>query len=482
MSYYINKTDCDWSNGRQIIYQITNTKKNNWYVRIQRTVGSGYFRKSLKTENKAFALKEAYDLWLKFIVSEELDIPYGNSGFNTLFKKFLKNGGIGSEGRLRRVRDTWKNYFSGYFGQMSVLKINNKVYRKYLVYRRDYWINREKNGEPLPTVYKRVPTYSSYHSERQILIQFFHYCVKNDYLHKVPTIDRPEKCTDIIGKMEDVGQKQTGTAIPMNEMNRIKAKLRHYCENNKDMNSVRVLARWRLYYFLMICHHSLLRPSTEMSKLLWRHITIEKSQKHDDAYIAIISHDYGKWKSNQQVIDGRQRDAIMSYAGVKHLLDWRKKLVEIGMGVQPDDYVFPDYQGNEVETHLLGRTFQNQLKRWGMRKWDGVKLNNDKGVNITMYSVRHTAITSLIVKGKKDIGTVSTMSDTSILQISKTYYREFLLTGNKDRFANWFADGEAVHTPKPREMDTVGEELEEAGFTIVDVKTGKSTKKKKQKK
>ena len=93
MSYYINQTECEWSIGRVIIYQITNTKNDNYYVRIRRTVGSGYFRKSLKTSNKAFAMKEAYDLWMKFLVSEALDIPYGESGFNSLFKKFFKEGG-----------------------------------------------------------------------------------------------------------------------------------------------------------------------------------------------------------------------------------------------------------------------------------------------------------------------------------------------------------------------------------------------------
>ena len=481
MSYYINQTECEWSIGRVIIYQITNTKNDNYYVRIRRTVGSGYFRKSLKTSNKAFAMKEAYDLWMKFLVSEALDIPYGESGFNSLFKKFFKEGGTSGAGRLKKIKSTWQTYFTGFFGQMSVMKINNKTWRAYLAYRRDYWVNREKNGQPLPTVYKKVPTIASYSSDRQILIQFLHYCVKNDYLHKVPMLDRPEKAQDIVGNVEVIGKKQTGTALPQKELNKIKAKLLHYCKTSKDKNTVRTLARWRLYYFVMICHHSLLRPSTEMTKMRWRHITIEKSNLHDDAYIAVISHNYAKWKSNRAVGEGRQRDAIMSYGGVKHLLDWREKLIELGMGVEDNDYVFPDWEGNECESHLMGRTFQNQLKKWGMRKWDGERLNNTEGINITVYSVRHSAITSLITKGKKDIGTVSTMSNTSILQISKTYYREFMLTGNKDRFANWFADGERVHTPKPRTADTVGEELDNAGFKIVNVKGKKKATTRKNK-
>ena len=101
----------------------------------------------------------------------------------------------------------------------------------------------------------------------------------------------------------------------------------------------------------------------------WKHITIEKSNLHDDAYIAIISHNYAKWKSNRAVWGkSRQRDAVMSYGGVKHLLDWREKLIELGMGVDDDDFVFPDWEGKECESHLMGRTFQNQLKELGDEK------------------------------------------------------------------------------------------------------------------
>tara|TARA_R110000824_G_scaffold33293_1_gene106692 strand:- start:174 stop:1592 length:1419 start_codon:yes stop_codon:yes gene_type:complete len=469
MGYFEDKTILDWSDGRAFIYRLKRTVKNNWHIRIKRTIGEGYYRKALKTTNKAFAMRMAYDIWIKMLVAEELQVPFGMNGFSTLFARFLKQGGISSKGRRTRIEDTYNNYFSEYFGNIEVMKINDGLFRKYLEWRRDYWTRREQLGGSLPTTYKKVPTYATYHTERQMIMQFLNWCVMKDYLHKAPIISRPEKIDWIKTAIDNdgIGKKQTGVAVPYRELQRIRGKLRHYAYKTVDNSPIRELARLRVYYFCMICYASLLRPTTEMTELKWKHVTIEQSKMNEDAFIGIISHNYGKYKSTKKVTDERKRTAILSYAGVKHLMEWRKQLKRLNRPVGDDNYIFPDYKDDKCESHLMGRTFQLCLKNWGWRKYDDDEgLNMKVGTNITIYSWRHSALTSMIVLGKKDIGTVATQSDTSILQLSKTYYREFMLQGDKDKWANRFAEGARIHLPKTNSGITLRSALEKTGFKI----------------
>jgi hypothetical protein len=453
--YYKNLTECDWSNGRCFIYQITTTKKNNWYVRIKRGVGAEYYVKSLKTDSMVFALQEAYKIFLKLLVSEELEIPYGVQKFIVLWKKFYRDLGC-SEQRRKRVKSTYDLYFKEFFGLRSVLKINNSTFGEYLKWRLTYWEEKRKSGVKMPAYYRETPSLKTLDGERKLLIQFLHWCCQNEYLHRLPRIDLITKFSKLFGEnLTVMAKKKTGQAIPNTILTVIKRKLGAYAYNNKDTNKERSLARYRLYYFVMICYGSLLRPSTELSKLKWKSVSIQRSPKYEGLYIGVIEHDHGKFKPSHP--EDRTRIAITTYECVKHLVEWRAKLKELGIGTGEEDYVFPNIRGEFTETHLMGRTLQNCLKNWKLRKHDGV--------NITLYSIRATRITQMISDGK-DIGSIATASNSSILQLSKVYHKQFMKSGKIDDWSSQYPEGQTPFAPKLKKGQTMDALISTAGFKV----------------
>ena len=459
MGYYKNLTECDWSDGKMVIYQITNTKNGNWYVRILKSIGSGkYYRQSLKTNRKAFAMKLAHETWLRFLVSEELNIPFGKQGFSTVFNEFLKRGGLNTE-RKKRVEGIFRDYLKPFFGEMDLFKINNKVWRKYLLWRREYWTRKRNEGATLPTYYKDPPTLQCYSREKQIFGQFFKWAAREDYVNKVPVLEPLKNSEGIIGDLDVIGKKQLGIALPMGKLNSIKRKLREYAEENYTDTSTpagleRTLSKWRLYYFVQICYFSLLRPTSEMEMLDWGHIKVYRSKTIDDAFYGLITHTYGKWKPNSKVGEYRERKAALTYRGVMYLMEWKNKLKELGVQTRPNDPVFPMMDGTRCPTTHISTSFQRRMKDFGERTF--------KGVNITLYSVRHSAITEL-VRSSKTLGHISTAASTSIAMISDHYYNEFLDGDKVEGFANRFREGDRVFTPQ-LESGTMEEALLEAGL------------------
>ena len=104
--------------------------------------------------------------------------------------------------------------------------------------------------------------------------------------------------------------------------------------------------------------------------------------------------------------------------------------------------MFPAWDGSQMSAAEMGRTFSLALKEWGLNK-------HPTGENITLYSIRNTAISNRLVKSGWDILQVATAADVSVLQISKAYAYELSIL-RKDRYANTFKNEVRV---QPDEMD-----------------------------
>ena len=123
MAYYTNLTEIENTDAEVCIYQISGSKKGNWYVRIKRHNANGYFRKSLKTRSMLDAKKLALQHWMTVRDAESRDIVLAPStAFKVLAKRWLKviETTRKSTPSVSTTVYMFENYFIKYFGNDSV--------------------------------------------------------------------------------------------------------------------------------------------------------------------------------------------------------------------------------------------------------------------------------------------------------------------------------------------------------------------------
>tara|TARA_R100001079_G_scaffold64557_1_gene33457 strand:- start:62 stop:544 length:483 start_codon:yes stop_codon:yes gene_type:complete len=133
----------------------------------------------------------------------------------------------------------------------------------------------------------------------------------------------------------------------------------------------------------------------------------------------------------------------MPYGQLPLITKWRsltRELSDERLGNE-NDFVFPKWNGSKAEATQIGRLLGVKLNDWGLKR-------DEQGKSISMYSVvRHTGISRRIVRSGWDVGQVATAAGTSIQQISKFYYSEFI-EQDPDRWAMTFKNGIPMLTEK----------------------------------
>ena len=457
--YYDQEIRLDIDRQRVLIFTLKGAKKQNWYVRILKKEGKGYFQKSLKTNDKSIAKERAIKLYMEMWNTEEKGVEFVDGKFSPLFREFIENNSMGA-GRLKRTKSVFGRYFQAFFGDMPISQIDGKCFNEYLRWRVDYWSRAEAEGIPedshhqgMPLYhYALVPSLNSLKSERQLLKQFLFYCAENRYIERVPHLKTNFKQVKGLKYREE---RRRAKALPQDLEGKIERALRKFCltHGQKDKNVMRAFGRARLYYFIYICKHTLIRPSTEATGLRWKDITIENSRKHKGLKLAMINVIESK--------TGKPRMCVMPYGQIKLLTEWRAYNVAVGMG-KPNDWVFPKWSKDgdgsvRIETHIIGRLLRNKLFLWNLHRTEDGKV-------VTLYSLaRHTGITRRIEKSNWDVGQVATAAGTSIQQISKFYYEAFV-NQNPDRWAITFRSG--VPTIEEKKRAKIKDAVEEWENTI----------------
>ena len=194
----------------------------------------------------------------------------------------------------------------------------------------------------------------------------------------------------------------------------------------------------RLYFFILISEHTLLRPSKELSTMVWRDVEYDKDSK-GRIICSLRTHSPKETRHNEKK---RSRIAISTYKGTQYILRWLKISRQFGLGA-PDDYMFPKWP-EDGHGHIRAGYLGFQLRRFLdiITKNDpkGRVFNfNEHGERITLYSCRHQAIRRRIKAGLP-LGQIATMANNSIQTISQTYFEEFMEV-NKPKYANQFRLG-----------------------------------------
>ena len=428
-NYYDEFKRLDIDPKRLAIFTLKSSAKKNWYVRIRKTQGDGYYQQSLKTTNEVVAREAATKVYMDMWNTEQKGLEYTDARFSDSYRKWLESGVL-SKQRHIRARGLFTRYFSPYFKNGLLADINTSSYKRFLDWRVDYW-NRitpeelaemQARGDRIYHLKKR-PSETTLKSEKQIFKQFLYWCEEHEYIDHVPSLRLNLK--NILGKRFN-DKRQKSKALTRTQARRIEARLRKFAitDGQKDTNVLRAYGRARLYYFIYWSYHTLIRPSTELTGVKWSDVKIIDSKQEKGAKIGMINVRESK--------TGQPRVCVMPYGQVELITRWHEICCKNNLG-KSTDYVFPKFNGERAEATQMGRLLHNKLRLWGEH------LTDEGSLIITLYSVaRHTSITRRIENGWH-IGKVATAAGTSIKQISSFYYEAFV-NQNPDKWANTFAD------------------------------------------
>ena len=457
-TYYDQTERLPLDRKRIMLFTLKGAATKNWYVRIRKAKGTGYFQRSLKTDNIAIARDKATKLYMEMWSVEEKGVEYSDACFSDTFKQFIDEAGF-SKYRKIRCRGIFTRYFSPYFKNTPLHKIDTASFQKYLEWRVKYWSRLKESGE-LDRLRARnevahiakIPSEITLKAEKQFFKQFLYWCEAKRIIEYVPSLR--VNMRSLLGASINT-KRQKAKALGRAQQRRIEKLLREYCleDGQDDNNIMRRFGRARLYFFVYWSYHSLIRPSTELTSIKWSDVRIEDSRKHEGQKIGLINVRNSK--------TGTPRVCVMPYAQVELITKWRKLTLLLtehsaqgSLGLD-DDYVFPSWDGSEGKARQIGFLLRKKLNEWG----ENITDEGDRV--ITMYSIaRHTGITRRIEDSGWSVGQVATLAGTSIKQISTFYYEAFV-NQNPDRWANTFRDGDGkIEDRKIRRIQEALEDLD----------------------
>ncbi|MBA4342520.1 MAG: integrase, partial [Methylibium sp.] len=196
--------------------------------------------------------------------------------------------------------------------------------------------------------------------------------------------------------------------------------------NSEKTRQIREL----LFFYFNVAVHTGLRPGTEMDNLRWNDVQV----REDHVVITVRKGKTTLHTGNRHVVGNR----IVLEMMLDMLQRWQgDRDVEV-----PDDWnplVFQLPEGSSTE--LLTRNFTALLKR--------LKLDNGAGGKRTLYSLRHTYITHMILDGvpanviAKQCGTSVAMIEQHYSHITSLMYAKELAGGegkHLTRLINQYAD------------------------------------------
>jgi integrase len=204
-----------------------------------------------------------------------------------------------------------------------------------------------------------------------------------------------------------------------------------------------ITAEYKLLANFMV--NSFIRPP-DLRVLKHKHVERRYDKKTDQHWL-VLNHPATKTTA----------DPVHTMPNCVHYYDeliaFRKKQVKDGKAsseyLDPNDYLFmPDFENRTTAMGKLGKIFAEIIKR--------TKLGETTGKNLTLYSLRHTAIMYRLEKGDVDTLTLAKNARTSQAVIEK-FYGAHLTTEQARVRLHSFAPGQGEQKPRnkaPRKVET----------------------------
>jgi len=443
MAYYTNLTEIENTDAEVCIYQISGSKKGNWYVRIKRHNANGYFRKSLKTRSMLDAKKLALQHWMTVRDAESRDIVLAPStAFKVLAKRWLKviETTRKSTPSVSTTVYMFENYFIKYFGNDSVEHITDRRYRDFI---KDF---------RLPNAVRKAPKLSTLVVEQSNFNSFLTWCHDEGYTKRhirISNIKHAAKRWMLDSSSMDIGSKRRRDLATY----QVYGYFRDYFVTVNPWSHPRIpnepfhvlVNRKRAAFYMMTLYNLTCRPGKELLEAKWGDLKKNESREKKGAYYMSLTVRHGK-KVNKNAFDGvNSLEYISDYRYIEQLARWRTFLQDQGFPTGLDDHIFPLKKGRKDSLGRRLRAERDQPEEY-FTAWDSIAAGQfmartrkkvlawriakdgqisdelkEQILSFTWYSVRHVSIKSMLVHSKFPIEYVAQKANTGISMIEDHY-------------------------------------------------------------
>ena len=397
--------------GRVLIYK----KENSPFYQVRLSIidRPGYIVRSTKRKQLAEAYSYAEKLYDDLSHKARNGIEIFPHTFETIWKRWnAYHREMISEHRLRYITGTYNRYFSEYFADLPIEQLTQAKIGDYWQWRINYWssvagqlkietaqntraTNKRPYKQKLGNVAK-IPSQKTLQMEQSVLRQIMRWSHSHGLINRLPEINVPKTA----GKSTNSRR----PAFTLDEWQMLYRYLREYVAvpkrndmKGKGPNSHHIFHRQLFRRYILFMGVSGLRPN-EARQLRWRDVHF-KSDNDGNEYILL--------KISESTKTGA-RDCVPLEPAKSYLED----IKSFSQHTEPDDLIFCDKEGRAIEN--FGKTFQTVLDEIGIRK-DGY------GKPRTIYSLRHTYATFVLLRGHGDVELLAQNMGTSPQQIFNHY-------------------------------------------------------------
>ena len=398
----------------------------NWYVRFS-VKGHGQIRKSLETDDREIAEKNAYKVWFEAEHRAKLGLDVKERSFRSVAEQYIDHlaklveHGEKPKHVINLDGPTIRRYFIGFFGDKPIDAIGLKDITRYYEWRKTYWttgpgskidtITYERAGRivsrPVATI-RQPATPSRLKRESVLLRQVFNQAFKWGYVsgNHVPLIE-PIKAPD-----------NPRPSFSAEEFKALK-KLAFSRTAEKGISSHIRHERFMLFAYINLAGYSGMRP-TELKNLNWGDIHNYTPPDYDfvpqEDHTEVGQTNVEMRPKQELSISVRGKGLARTFIPHPHTTfsfdllgrtwkEWIKRPPE------KDDPVFFTPSGKRLVS--LNKSLNNLLKLAGLEK-------DHRGVKRTAYSFRHFYISQMLVNNV-DVFLVSQNTGTSPDMVRRFY-------------------------------------------------------------
>ena len=381
--------------GKVEIYTRADTQKKSWQARVKYFEGTGYYVKSLKTEDKQEAIDIAEEWYrdLKYKHDNNLVVRKRSvAQICSLYMDKLKSesdAGIVSKQKLDDYRPLVETYIKPFFGRRHIDSLKQQDIENFKAWCLVYWVSGPgseirgwtycRNGKLIKNPAARSTKQLSEGSLNKICVvlrDIFKTAVANDAIdeNKIPLI------TKKIGnnRSKKNGHSSRRPAFSNCEYDFLVSKMRAW--PNAATNDDQIQRRLLMQDYILVLTNTGIRSGTESDGLKWRDIKygIHKGKPYVEIRIK------GKTGKRQIIAMPRTKNYLERIKA--------RRTEVLGKAPSLNEYVFCLPNGSHIKNDYFRKIFRRALIEFGI-------LKDSDGKERTPYSCRHTYATMRLLKG-----------------------------------------------------------------------------------
>lgn len=361
---------------------------------------SRYHIKTTKTEVIKDAKKFAVRFYEEVLSSAHHDKKSDTSkSFATVARHFLDTQSKNAKHTTHRNDEArFKSDLLPVFGEQDISTITNSQISQLL--------DRLRNRGLSPATQKHFLV---------VLSKIMKFAVEHNLMMRLPTFPK------VSGRLKTATRRDYFT---YQEYESLCDEAQRCAENEVIVRGVPITLELKYLFQFMV--NSFIRPS-DLRVIKFKHLQLRKDGKEQWYELT-----HPATKTNANAVQ-----AMPATVGIiKKLVAFKKS---VGQGIGKDDYVFfNDYKIRDTAMAVIARQFREVLKR--------TSLEESTGKNLTLYSLRHTAIMIRLEKGMVDTLVLARNCRTSQAMIDQ-FYAQHLTTDQVRRQFHSFVKKETPKKP-----------------------------------